>query len=244
MGAMDRDAYLAAIERESDALLAAATDQLATSVPSCPGWSMERLTGHLGRVYRWTTGWVTTGESIHVERPPEGQAVLEWTASGREQLVGALEHADLTGTRVTWAGEQPGMFWPRRMALETAIHRWDAQSAVAEPAPIDAELAVIGIDEALDIIVPQRAGDGIETLDAADASFHLHATDVTGEWLVTVTAPPEHLHVERKHAKGDVAARGTASDLLLTLWNRVDLGRLEIFGDRSLLERWSAHIRV
>jgi uncharacterized protein (TIGR03083 family) len=239
------ETYLELIRRESDALLAAAGDQLAVDVPSCPGWTMERLVGHVGRVYRWTAGWVLSGESTEVDRAPKGEAVLAWTETGRDQVLRTLQEVDLSGRTATWAGEQPAMFWPRRMAVETALHRWDAENAAGGDAqPVDAALAVDAVDELLAVLLPQRKGDSIQALGATGSSLHLHATDVTGEWLVTFTGPPEHLQVEREHAKGDVAARGTASDLLLVLNNRVPLDRLDVFGDRGLLERWADHVRI
>ena len=42
----------------------------------------------------------------------------------------------------------------------------------------------------------------------------------------------------REHAKGDVAVRGTASDLLLFLWGRLPGKNLEVLGDASLLGRY------
>ena len=44
--------------------------------------------------------------------------------------------------------------------------------------------------------------------------------------------------MERTHAKGDVAARGSASDLLLAIRGRVDPRALEIFGDGAVLLRF------
>jgi MDMPI C-terminal domain len=41
-----------------------------------------------------------------------------------------------------------------------------------------------------------------------------------------------------------VAVRGTASDLLLLLWNRVSADRFEVFGDAELLEWWRAAVKV
>ncbi len=41
------------------------------------------------------------------------------------------------------------------------------------------------------------------------------------------------IEVERAHAKGDAAIRGTANDLLLWLWGR-DAGPVEILGDEAL----------
>ena len=44
--------------------------------------------------------------------------------------------------------------------------------------------------------------------------------------------------VTREHAKGDVAARGSALALLLYLWGR-DQG-LEIFGEAQLAQAWGS----
>ena len=67
-------------------------------------------------------------------------------------------------------------------------------------------------------------------------TFHFHRTDGDGEWLVRLTpAGPE---IEHAHAKGDLAVRGGASDLLLVLRNRGGLDRVEVFGDAALLDRW------
>ncbi len=54
---------------------------------------------------------------------------------------------------------------------------------------------------------------------SATRTIHLHCTDGEGEWLITRAG--DDVVVTREHAKGDVAARGTASDLLLFLWGRV-----------------------
>src|ERR671938_68607 len=41
-------------------------------------------------------------------------------------------------------------YWYRRMAHETALHRWDAQMAVGLGEPIEAKLAADGVTEVLD----------------------------------------------------------------------------------------------
>lgn len=241
---MDCAEYLSFLKRDATRLWAAASGRLDAPVPTCPGWSVERLVGHVGRVYRWTEGWVRSGEPSDVERAPDGDAVVAWAEAGLEPLVAALESADPGATVTTWAGAQPAIFWPRRMAIETALHRWDAENAVGETTVIDSRLAVDAIDEALDVVVPRRSGEALQTLGTAGSTMHLHATDVTGEWFVTFTGPPDHLRVERAHAKGDVAARGTASDLLLFLWSRVGIDRLDVFGDASLLQRWPDTVQI
>ena len=56
--------------------------------------------------------------------------------------------------------------------------------------------------------------------------------------------PRRHLF-EHGHAKGDVALRGTASDLLLWAWNRVPPDdRFEVFGEPTLLDAWRTAVRT
>jgi predicted lipid carrier protein YhbT len=74
----------------------------------------------------------------------------------------------------------------------------------------------------------------------AGETIHLHCTDREGEWLVRRDA--EGLTVTREHAKGDVAARGTASDLLLVLQSRLPVSAVECFGDDTILERWQREV--
>lgn len=240
---MDRASHLASLRADADLLLATAGRALDRPVPTCPGWTCERLAGHVGRVYRWTAVWVATGHSGEVERAPAGDPVVAWARAGLDELVVVLEAADPDARVATWAGAQPGDFWPRRMAVETAVHRFDAQAAVGETTPVGTALAVEGIDELFDVLLPQR---GTGDLARGGETLHLHATDPdlgdAGEWLVTLGV--DALAVEHAHAKGDVAVRGTASDLLLLLTNRVGLDRFQVFGDESLLHRWRAAVTL
>ena len=246
---MNRDAHLSSLRASGEGLLAAAAAaDLAWPVPSCPGWDVERLVGHVGRVHRWTAGWVAHGHgNTPMDRPPAGPAVLDWARDGLSQIEVALASVDEATVVPTWTGERPGRFWPLRMAIETALHRWDAEAAVAlgtlsgaAPAPLDAELAVEGIDELFTVLVPYRASDAI-TGDGE--TLHFHATDADGEWVLTLR-PDGAPAVEHAHAKSDVAAKGPASDLLLFLCNRVPTDRLQAFGDTALLDRWTTAVKL
>ncbi|HCV35658.1 MAG TPA: hypothetical protein DF783_01945, partial [Acidimicrobiaceae bacterium] len=60
--------------------------------------------------------------------------------------------------------------------------------------------------------------------------------DGDGEWLLI---PGDgDLVVTREHAKADVAASGTASDLALFVWGRG--GDLQFWGDKDQLEAWAS----
>src|SRR5262245_16222854 len=239
MGPMDRPATITSVQTDADRLLSVADGALDRPVPSCPGWSVERLVGHLGRAHRWVTSWVTRGSGAEIEPAPGGDAVRDWCREGTAGLVTALAAAPAGGEVQSWAGPRPDGFWHLRMAIETALHRWDAEEAVApgSGAPIPTLLALEAIDELFTVVVPGR---GIGDLGTPPATMHLHATDPDldggGEWLVGLGEAGVTL--ERAHAKGDVAVRAPASDLLLLLWNRVDAGRAQVFGDADLLVRW------
>ncbi len=237
--------YLAAVRENADVLATTARDgSLDAPVPSCPGWDVNRLLGHLGRVHRWATEACRTGAepvADRLESPPRDATVLEWFEEGVAPLVDALTVLDPDAHVWNFSnGHQDGRFWPRRMAIETAIHRWDGQDAHGRDGvgPIDAELASDGMDELLDVHVGLRlAGrDGIDI----GGSVHFHCTDTEGEW--TVHTDDGLARVTRGHTKGDVAVRGPASSLLLMQWRRIlpDDASLEILGDRDVFDRWLA----
>jgi uncharacterized protein (TIGR03083 family) len=238
---MDHDAHTDAIERESAAFVAAAmaVDSDAR-VPSCPDWSADDLLRHVGIVQRWAAGQVEERRTERVwtddvETPVDRDALLEWSREGSAELVAVLRATPPDTAMWTFPGMGEARFWSRRQAHEIALHRVDMQLASGSVDPIEAELACDGIDEFLFVILPFRLRD---RMVGDGETFHFHRTDGDGEWLVRLTpAGPE---IERAHAKGDLAVRGGASDLLLVLRNRAGLDAVEVFGDAALLDRWHA----
>jgi hypothetical protein len=137
----------------------------------------------------------------------------------------------------TWfEPDQSAGFIARRVANELAVHRYDAQSARGTCTPVDAALAVDGIEEVFDALVTRRKRTG----RAAGQTLHLHGTDEgldgAAEWLVTLHA--DRVEVDRAHAKGDLALRGPVSDLELLLYRRPPLGEVQRFGDDAVLDLW------
>lgn len=215
-------------------------DRLELAVPHLEGWRVRDVIGHLG----WIAGFAMRSLEAapdaapgraDVPEPPPGPEVLDWFHEAFAALLIVLDTTDLDALRPTWTGPQPAGWWLRRVANETAIHRWDAESAWSSPTPIEARQARDAVDEVLEVFAPNRVQ--FDILDAAGATLHLHATDIDdGEWLIEVGS--DGLTWREGHAKGDVAARGPVSDLLLMLWGRIPPSRLEVFGDARLLDRW------
>lgn len=209
-------------------------------LPHIEGWTVRSVVGHTGWVFRFAKLALAADPEnppsrSSVPEPPPGDEVMEWFAEGSQELQLALESVDLESMRPTFTGPQPATWWMRRLSHEVSIHRWDAESAFGSPDPIDARQAKDGVDELLQVFTPQRMQ--FATLGGAGETVHLHATDIDdGEWFMTYG--PDAVEWNHSHAKGDVAARGPVSDLLLLLWSRLPPSRLEVFGDASLLDRW------
>jgi uncharacterized protein (TIGR03083 family) len=216
-------------------------------VPTCPDWTLRQLATHVGRGQRWATAIVATrsAELIPYRQVPDGKlpadpgAHADWLRSGAAGLVSAIADA---GEEPVWthAGRGPASYWARRMAHETAVHRADAQIAVGQRPRIDPVTAADGIAEWLGFLAaPGPAEDRPPLAGCAGRTLHVHATDEVlgsgGEWLIR--PGPSGVEVTAGHARGDVAIRGAASDLLLLLMRRLPAGdpAVEVHGDAALL---------
>jgi ubiquinone biosynthesis protein UbiJ len=120
------------------------------------------------------------------------------------------------------------------------MHRADGQIALGQRPQIDPVTAADGIDEWLGFLAAPAAGQDRPSLAALHGKvLHLHVTDervAAGEWMIRPAAG--RVTVEPGHGKGDVAARGPASDLLLLLMRRVPASdpAVEVLGDAALLD--------
>lgn len=218
---------------------ASAEAGLDTAVSSCPGWTVSDLVWHLAEVHHFWRTIVgeqrSTWEGYEQPPRPADSDLLEFYRNGVEETVTILAAAHPQQANWTWSHQRDAGFVVRRMAHETAMHRWDAQQAAGRERAIAAELASDGIDEFLDHFLGAD-----ESVDAVGGSVHLHCTDVAGEW--TVRPQPEGgFALTREHAKGDAALRGPANDLLLVLWRRRPIDTVDTVGEAGVAERFVRH---
>ena len=238
---LDHTTLVDAVEHNGNRLLEAAGYDPEAEVEACPGWDVARLLVHMGQVHDFITGLAEAGSAERPDRPgakpPEGAdaaALIEWERGLLDRLVTALRSGDPDAPAWTWGSEKNLGWLGRRMAHETIVHRWDVEQAVGAPTEIDGDLAADGVDEVIHVGL-QTSTNPKQEYTYPDGSIHLHRTDGEGEWLLV---PGEGgLTVTREHAKGDVAVRAQAVDLLLYLWGR-SMKNLDIFGDVALAEAW------
>lgn len=242
---MDAAAHLAHLRADIDRVRALPGTVMDRPVPTCPEWTVTQLVEHCAGVFAFAAGNLRRGPDDELGFDvsfPEGLSGRDLFAHQADELLAALDATDPAARRPTWSGSRPAAWWYRRMACELAVHRWDAQRAAGDPEPIPVELALDGVDEAVEVyLVPQAEQRGLLGLDT---TVHLHATDDglaegAGEWMFRFGA--DALEVGHEHGKGDMAGRGSASDLLLFVWNRRPVA-LTTFGEPDLLEWWPTNV--
>lgn len=239
---MDATAALQTVRDLSAQLAEIATGNLDTPIAHLDGWAVRDLVAHVGGVYVYATVNAQAGSSEPTRpgpeaRAPDGDDIAAWFAERAATVIETLESLPLDQPSWTHAGIQPAGWWRRRMAHETAVHLWDAQTGVGAQAPIDAELATDGIDEFYDVSRDVNATHARHVYPAE--SLHLHRSDGPGEWMIQRGATETELAVTHEHGKGDAAVRGPASELLLWIWGR-PVSDIEIFGDESVAAAWQA----
>ncbi len=237
----DISAYLDAIRDDADVMSSIIRTVDATApVAACPGWDISTVVTHTGEVHRWATHAL-----VHVERPgadvefsPSADDNLAvWIVDGATALIDALRTAGpVADTWHPFPLEQKSWVWARRQALETAMHRWDAQYAAGRGALLDSALASEGIHEYVEMGLPrvvERTGVTLPT-----QSLHVHCTDVDGEWLIWSEGGTYRMLPV--HDKGDAAIRGTAADIWLLLMGRLErtAGTIDIVGDPAAAHAW------
>jgi uncharacterized protein (TIGR03083 family) len=255
MGGMRISEYLDALDRDGTLLADAAQDAgLTALVPACPGWRVRDLLRHQAYVHAWSARHVgdrlpelvdeVSEAEVLGSGPPDAELVAAYRA-GHAALVSTLRAAAPDVACVMFMpAPSPLAFWARRQAHETAIHRYDAQSAGQDgpPDPVaafSACFAADGIDEVIMGFSPR-----MRRLRGGTWSLAVRPTDHPGRWHVR--PGPGKTEVARADAAAGCVLSGPASGLYAFLWNRCSPGRagIEVTGDGSVLATWNSAVRV
>jgi uncharacterized protein (TIGR03083 family) len=249
--------HIDGIERDGGQLAdAAEAAGLTALVPACPGWQVRDLVRHQAYVHGWAARHVKERLPELIDEadepailgggPPDAELIAAYQA-GLAGLVQTLREADPDVVCATFmSAPSPLAFWARRQAHETAIHRFDAQSASAAGSPSPAAafgpaFAADGIDELIMSFAPRRRyrarGDG-------ERSLAVLAADTGASWQVRLADGATD--VRRGAGTADCVLKGPASGLYAFLWNRCDAAPagITVGGDPAVLETWRGNVRV
>ncbi len=245
------------IDERSTAFRAAvaAAPSLDAQVPTCPDWTLFDLVKHLGGGDRFWSAIVGAGPAdappaeaaaarAALEVPLEREALLAWLAASTQLLLSALrEVGPDAGCWAWWSALQTprtsgGV--ARHRVQESAVHTYDAQLAggAPQPEPLPVEVALDGVEEFLfTVCAAQSAWPHKPT------AFDFHAAEgrswrltVDGDGARSTRIPaPTAATGEDSDAAG-ASVHGTASELVLYLYDRIKADSLHVDGDAGLLD--------
>jgi uncharacterized protein (TIGR03083 family) len=206
---------------------------LAEAVPCCPGWTVRDVVAHVAEVYEHKIACTELGRAPD-PWPPQWPAVrvpIEWLGDAHRRLLEMFDRSGPATPSATWfPPDQTVGFWARRMAQETAVHRVDAESAVGRTTPVDAALAVDGVDE---VLVLMLAGDWSEEPDDAATGQGVVISTGGRSWLATLDR--KSVTIAEAGGEADATLEGDPSDVLLWLWGRSTDEQVTRSGDEDAL---------
>jgi HAD superfamily hydrolase (TIGR01509 family) len=201
-------------------------------VPSCPGWTLADLAGHLTDIHRWALDQLTRTEPDDPGDPddpeaPEPADLADRFRAGADRLVAVLRARPADAACSAIYPPDTAGTWARRQLHETTIHLWDAWQAVGAEPRLQADTAADGVREVVGDLYPRQVRLG--RVDALSETVVFRFPDADGEAELVGTAG----------AGPAVRVTGRAEDLLLVLWGRrpLDTVAVTIDGDRSALDQ-------
>jgi uncharacterized protein (TIGR03083 family) len=236
---METSEFLRTLDREGR-LLAAAAEEAGTDakVPTCPEWQVKDLLRHTGAVHRWAAAFVADGhtERRAMDEPPDldGTELVAWYRDSHRHLVDTLAGASPDVECFAFLPAPSALaFWTRRQAHETAVHRFDAESARGgTPTAIATDFAADGIDE---LLRGFHARPRSQVRTSTARVLRVRAEDADAVWTVRLSQEPP---VTTRDAALDAECElsGAAEPLYLALWNRLPVPT--VTGDRALAVLW------
>jgi len=221
--------YVDAIAEHSEGFAGAAEGNLDAGVEHCPGWNVADLVWHLTEVH-WF--WSTIVEERLSEPPDESRRperagpdrLIEMFRRGADRLVHVLERTPDDARVWTWApAQQDVAFVARHQVQEAAVHHWDAVHARGGDLEIELPVAVDSIAEFLTFSVSSEADPADPPRPALDGKFVIACSDTDTAWTVEDGGTPGTLRMSEGKAARAPVIKAPASDLLLWLYQRVDV---------------------
>jgi uncharacterized protein (TIGR03083 family) len=241
-----------------EAIAMTAEEHPDAAVPSCPGWSIADVVGHLAPIMM---GWYRHNL---VTRPEDGDFVqaamsapplpddpvarIRYLRESSEKFTQLVTSMDLDTPVWTFGPPGPARFWLLRAATETAVHRWDVEAALGTPTTIVTSRATTSVDETVRgmwralVEADWPAASPVRNPHVPDQPLRIRATDSDRTW--TVRTDGGSLVVATQATDADVPdtrIEGTSYNLMLYLWGRLDADAIHTNGP---VDTWNLCVRA
>jgi uncharacterized protein (TIGR03083 family) len=248
---MEPDRFLELLEQDGARLSSVARGgELESPIPTCPGWTVGDCVAHTADVYQHKIACMRLQRrpEEYPGEPPAGVAVTDWFDTSLATLLAELRERGPAAPSYTWLPtDQTVGFWYRRMAQETAVHRLDVEDARGQPTPIDAQLALDGIDEVLeafmsdgwDTVTPEEWG-AVDRRAGEGKTIAVRAGGLT--WRSTLG--PDRIALARHDGPSQASVSGEPEAVLLWLWGRRPDPVVELGGEPSALTAFRDRLRI
>src|SRR6202042_1809230 len=147
---MENSRFLECLEADYRRIREVVPGHLEERVPTCPDWSVDDLTWHVGMVYLHKATAMREGaepENWPQDYDDDASAIELIDDAYRQLTAEFAAHVPPEHSATLYGPDKTVGFWIRRMAQESVIHRIVAElgaGVAGSPAPDD--LAVDGID--------------------------------------------------------------------------------------------------
>jgi uncharacterized protein (TIGR03083 family) len=255
-GAVLTDSELRAWVTENlEVIAVAAAEASGAAVPSCPGWTVADVVDHLGPIMM---GWychnlVTAPEendflSAALSAPPlpdGADARVGYLRESAEKFARVVAAVDLDAPVWAFGPVGPARFWLLRAATETAVHRWDVESAVGTPTAVAPARAATSVDETVGgmwralVEAEWPEVSPVRNPRVPDEPLGIRAVDADRTWIVR--AEGGSLEVDSDGPLPDTRIEGPSGELMLYLWGRLDARAVRA---RGPVDAWNLCVRA
>lgn len=231
--------YLATILDESSRLGEVFSNgDLGAPVPGCDDWTVGDLAVHICDVQSWCTRVVAGGRPSDNGPARSGPEAAAAFGQITDELISELSKHDPEGPCWNFtSAAQTHAFWPRRQALEVAVHRWDGAAALhANPAQVPDRLALDVIDEFVNHLLNRVIDRDQISPTGLEGTLQIKTDCGRRTWTFGVSKGI--FEMANNETTGDVKISGSAHDLVLGLYRRPGGTPLNVSGDLGIAERW------
>jgi uncharacterized protein (TIGR03083 family) len=181
---------------------------------------------------------------LEAANPAAIAGALQAVTAEFSALYDGLQEAQLSAICFHQRGNRSVRWYAAHRLAEVAFHSWDLQLSLQETPLLEDRVAALVLPTLLESNAPRIYAAGLSQQRGNGERFLLGVIDdPPARWLVTID--PDKLEVRRGDAVADLQITGSAAELALLIYGRIELraahesGSVRLDGDLTLVDRFS-----